>query len=363
MKIIDIKTELLHIPVERALLNKTKSRAYMEVIPVEILTDEGICGYGYTYTDGFGGHAVRTLIDTDIRELLLGKDPLEVKKLSAWLLWELRQAGFSGITVLGAAGIDLALWDIYSKAANLPLCSILGQYRDRVPMYASVAGWSGLAHEEMVERAGKLLREQKMVGIKIQVGRETPGQDARRVEALRSAFGRDVKLFVDANTILDVEGAIRLARRLEEYDIFWFEEPISLRDPLGHRRISQHTSVPLATGENFFGIRETDEYIRGNLVSYMQADVIRTGGITEWLRIAANCDAQGIKVSPHFVMEVTAQVQCCVPNSLYVEYIPWFQEHFEDPVRTEDGFAFAREKPGLGLKFKEETIKTYKVDN
>ncbi|MCI8505313.1 MAG: mandelate racemase/muconate lactonizing enzyme family protein [Lachnospiraceae bacterium] len=363
MKIIDIKTELLHIPVERALLNKTKSRAYMEVIPVKILTDEGICGYGYTYTDGFGGHAVRTLIDTDIKELLLGKNPLEVKRLSAYLLWELRQAGFSGITVLGAAAVDLSLWDIYSKAADLPICSILGQYRDQVPMYASVAGWSGLPREEMVERAGRLLMEQKMVGIKIQVGRESPEQDAKRVEALRITFGKDVKLFIDANTILDVEGAIKLARCLEEYDIFWFEEPISIRNPMGHRRIAESTAVPLATGENFFGIHETDEYIRGNLVSYMQADVIRTGGITEWLRIAANCDAQGIKVSPHFVMEVTAQVQCCVPNSLYVEYIPWFQEHFADPVRTKDGFALARETPGLGLKFKEETLKRYRIDS
>lgn len=361
MKIIDVWTKLLNIPVEKALLNQTKSRAYMEVILVQILTDEGVDGYGYAYTDGFGGRAVKTLIDTDIKTLLLGKNPLEVKKLSAYLLWELRQAGFSGITVLGAAGIDLALWDICSKASKLPFCSLLGQYRDRIPMYASVAGWSGLAPEEMVERAGELVEEKKMAGIKIQVGRESPEKDAKRVAALRRSLGDEIKLFIDANTILDVEGAVKLAKRLEEYDIFWFEEPVSLRNPMGHKRISERTVIPLATGENFFGIQETDEYIRGNLVSYIQADVIRIGGITEWLRVAANCDAQGIKVSPHFVMEVAALVQCCVPNSLFVEYIPWFQQHFIDPIETKDGYALARTEPGLGLQFKEETIEKYSV--
>lgn len=361
MKIRDIWTKLLHIPVETALVNQTKSQAFMEVVLIKVITDEGLNGYGYTYTDGFGGHAIKTLIDTDIKDLLLGKDPLEVKKLSEFLLWELRQAGFAGVTVLGAAGIDLALWDIYSKAANLTISSILGKYRDKVPMYASVAGWSGLPASEMVARAKQLIEEKKMFGVKLQVGRETLEKDAARIEALREALGDEIKIFIDANTILDLPGAVRLARRLEEYDIFWFEEPLPLRNTDGHRLLAAKTTIPLATGENFFGIHDTDEYIRDHLVTYIQADVIRSGGITEWMRIAANCDAQGIRISPHFVMEVTAQVQCCVPNSLFVEYIPWFQKHFEDPVKTENGYVFARNEPGLGLKFKDESIEKYCV--
>lgn len=362
MKIRDIWTRLLHIPVEKALVNKTKSQAYMEVILVKIMTDEGLEGYGYTYTDGFGGHAIKTLIDTDIKTLLLNKDPLEVKKISEFLLWELRQVGFSGVTVLGVAGVDLALWDICSKAANQPFCSILGKYRDKIPMYASVAGWSGLPPEEMVDRARELVEKKKMLGVKLQVGREPLERDALRVQLLREALGKETKIFIDANTILDVPGAIRLGKRLEEYDIFWFEEPLPLRNTIGHKRVSERISIPLATGENFFGIQETDAYIREHLVSYIQADVIRSGGITEWLRIAANSDAQGIKISPHFVMEVTTLVQCCVPNALFVEYIPWFQQHFVDPLKTEDGYALARTTPGLGLQFKEETIEKYRVD-
>lgn len=141
MKITDIKTRLLHVPVESALVNQTKSVAYMEVITVEIFTDEGLSGCGYTYTDGFGGHAIKALIDTDIRTLLLQKDPLQVRELSRFLLWELRQAGFAGITVLGAAGVDLALWDLYSQGHRTAHC----QHSGPVPgSYSHVCQRSGL---------------------------------------------------------------------------------------------------------------------------------------------------------------------------------------------------------------------------
>lgn len=356
MKITGIRTKLLHAPVETALINQTKSVAYMEIIIVEVHTDEGITGYGYTYTDGFGGHAIKALIDTDVSQLLMGKNPLNVRDLSRFLLWELRQAGFAGITVLGAAGVDLALWDIYSKFIGRPIVELLGQYREKIPMYASVAGWIGLPMEEMVARAKDLYESQHMLGIKIQVGRAGIETDALRLEKLRTALGSEARLFIDANTILDVPSAIRLGKRLQEYDVFWFEEPLPIRDIEGHKMLSQQIDIPLASGENFFGIHDCDEYIRERAVKYMQADVIRVGGITEWMRIATYCDAHGMKISPHFVMEVTTHVQCCVQNSLFVEYIPWFQKYFEEPICVENGFAYPRSKPGLGLKFSDEAI-------
>ena len=361
MKITNLSAKLLHIPTETALINKTKSRALMEIVLVTIETDEGISGHGYTYTDGFGGHAIKTLLDTDIRDLVIGRNPIDVKAIVADVLWEIRQAGFAGLTVLGVAGMDLALWDIYSKSVGLSIGKVFGQYRDKVPMYASVAGWVGLPIEEMVARAKELVHDKGMLGIKIQVGRGPVERDALRLEKLREALGSEAKLFIDANTIMDVPTAIRLGRRLAEYDIFWLEEPTSIRNPDGHALIGQHIEIPLATGENFFGIHDCDEYIRRNLISYLQADVIRVGGITEWMRIAAQADAFNIKMSPHFVMEISTEVQCCVQNSLFVEYIPWFQSFFADPIATENGFAIARKKPGLGLEFKDSIVEKYEI--
>jgi L-alanine-DL-glutamate epimerase-like enolase superfamily enzyme len=195
------------------------------------------------------------------------------------------------------------------------------------------------------------------------VGRGDISEDETRIKMLRETLGDKIKLFIDANTILDPPTAVRLGRRLSPYDIFWMEEPISIHDLQGHAYINEKLAeIPLATGENFFGAHDCDAYIEHGLVSYLQADVIRVGGITEWMRIAAIAGNRGIKMSPHFVMEVTTEVQCAVQNSAFVEYIPWFQSCFEDPIKVEDGYAVARNKPGLGLAFGEEVIRKYRMD-
>ena len=362
MKITKLCTTYLRIPVETALVNITKSRAFMEVILLKVETDQCITGYGYTYTDGFGGRAIQTMLETDIQELVIGYDPTNIKAVVRRVLWELRQAGFAGITVLATAALDFALWDIFSKYTSLPIGKLLGAYRDSIPMYASIAGWIGLPREEMVARAKELIQEKGLVGIKIQVGRGTADQDEARIKALREELGDNVKLFIDANTILDIPSAVKLGKRLTPYDIFWMEEPISIRDLEGHAILSSQIDIPLASGENFYGIQDSDEYIKRRLVAYLQADVIRVGGITEWIRIAALADAHGIKMSPHFVMEVTVEVQCAIQNSLFVEYIPWFQSYFKDPVRVENGHIYARQSPGLGLEFDEDAIRKYRID-
>jgi L-alanine-DL-glutamate epimerase-like enolase superfamily enzyme len=362
MKIINLATNYLRIPVEPAVVNITKLRPYMEIVTLKLETDEGLAGYGYTYTDGFGGRAVRTMLETDILDLLKGRDPTDIKAILALVLWETRQAGFSGITVLAAAALDFALWDVTSKASGLAIGKMLGSYRNKAPMYASIAGWSGLPVPEMVDRAKEMVDEKKLAGIKIQVGRGTPAYDELRINSLRKALGEDVRLFIDANTVLDLPSAIRLGRRLEQYDISWFEEPLPIRDHDGHQLLRDKVAIPLATGENLFGIAECDSFIRRRLVSYMQADLIRVGGITEWMRIAAIADAFGIKMAPHFVMEISVEAQCAVQNNFFVEYIPWFQSCFKKPVKVENGHVYSRTEPGLDLEFSEEALARYQVN-
>lgn len=361
MKITGLKTNILRIPVESAVVNVTKLRPYMEVVTLELGTDAGLVGYGYTYTDGFGGRAIRTMLESDIAELVHGLDPTDVKAVVAKVLWETRQAGFSGITVLAAAALDLAMWDIASKASGQTIGKMLGSYRDRVPMYASIAGWSSLPVPEMVARAKELVEARKLAGIKIQVGRGSPAHDELRIRSLREALGEDIRLFIDANTILDIAAAARLAGRLEQYDIAWFEEPLPIRDHDGHELLRDKIAIPLASGENLFGAAECDPFIKRRLVAYMQADVIRIGGIAEWLRVAALADAFGVKMAPHFVMELSVEVQCAVQNSFLVEYIPWFQSCFRNPVNVIDGHVCARGEPGLDLEFSEEAVARHQM--
>ena len=360
MRITNLTTTFLEVPLETALLNVTKTKAILELILVTVETDEELKGHGYTYTDGYGGHAIRTMLETDILELVRGKDPCEVKAIVAETQWKIRQAGFGGVTSLAIAGLDLALWDIFSQSVGLPLVKLLGAYKNRIPMYASIAGWSGLPIEEQVARAQELIAK-KLVGIKVQIARAPLSKDVLRLKSLREALGPDPKLFVDANTIMDIPQAIRLGRQIQDFDIFWMEEAISDRDLAGYEILGNHIDIPLATGENLFCPRDCDEFIKRKLVSYMQADVIRIGGICEWLRVAGLADAFNIKMSPHFVMEMSVQLLCTVPNSQFVEYIPWLQAYFKEPITMENGYALARQKPGLGLEFDEKAIQKFRV--
>ena len=334
----------------------------MEVVTVRIDTDEGISGYGYTYTDGYGGRSIKRILDTDIFELVKGMNPLEIKKIVKKVLWEIRGAGFSGVTVIATTGLELALWDIKSKVYGRPLGDLLDAYTDKIPMYASIAGWTTLPVEEMIERADELVKEKKLFGIKIQVGRLPIEKDEYRIKKLRETLGSETKLFIDANTVLDVPSAIKLGKRLQDYDIFWFEEPIPPNDVDGFLQIGEHIDIPLATGEQLFGIHECEELIRRRAVSFMQADLMHVGGITEWLRIASYAECHGLKMSPHFIMEMSTEILCAIRNSQFVEYIPWFQKYFKEPIKLEDGYAFARKKIGLGLEFDEAAIKTCRTE-
>ena len=360
MRITDLKTTFLVVPLEKALLNVTKTRATLQLILVSVETDQGITGHGYTYTDGYGGHAIKALLDTDILELVRGRDPRDVKAVIASVLWEIRHGGFGGITSLAVAALDLALWDIFSQSVGLPLTRLLGAYTDRIPMYASIAGWSGLPIQEQVARAQELVGK-GISGIKVQIARAPLEMDVLRLKSLREALGPGPKLFVDANTVMSVPQAIALGRRIQEFDIFWMEEPIAVRDLEGHKTIATQVGIPLATGEQLFSLRDCEEYIKRRLVSYMQADVLRVGGICEWLRIAALADGFNMKMSPHFVMEVHTQLLCTIPNPQFVEYIPWLQAYFKESIGVENGYAVARQTPGLGLEFDAKAIETFRV--
>ena len=360
MRITNLQTTLLEVPLEKALLNVTKTRATLEIILLRVETDEGGVGHGYTYTDGYGGRAITALLDTDVLDLVRGRDPRDVKALSAQVLWEIRHAGIGGITSLAVAALDLALWDVFTQSVGLPLTKLLGAYADRIPMYASIAGWSGLPIPQQVARAEELVAK-GISGIKVQIARAPLETDVLRLQSLRKALGPAPRLFVDANTVMSVPQAITLGRAIQDFDIFWMEEPIAVRDLDGYREISRHVSIPLATGEQLFCPRDCDEYIKRRLVSYMQADVLRVGGICEWLRIAGLADGCSVKMSPHFVMEVHTQLLCTIPNAQFVEYIPWLQAYFKEPTVVESGYAVARQKPGLGLEFDETAIEKFRV--
>ncbi|MGH7155280.1 MAG: mandelate racemase/muconate lactonizing enzyme family protein, partial [Acetobacteraceae bacterium] len=231
MKITGITTKAYRWPRARPITNGKHTYTHVNFAITEIVTDEGITGIGL----GSGDAIERATIER-LTPHLLGEDPINVERL--WSrMWVPKLIGRRGLTTRAISTIDIGLWDIRAKAANLPLYRMLGGYRDSVPTY--IAG--GYYEEgKGLRELAKEMEDNVAIGaraVKMKIGGVSIAEDVARVRVARDAVGPDVKLMVDANCAYRAHEAIQLARRIEEHDIFWFEEPVAPDDYDGHRRL------------------------------------------------------------------------------------------------------------------------------
>ena len=166
---------------------------------------------------------------------------------------------------------------------------------------------------------------------------------------------------VDANERFTHAEAIKRARMWEEFDLFWFEEPLPAEDILGHAKVKAHTTIPIALGESLFTRQQFKDYIASDGVSIVQPDCCRCGGITEWLKIAHMADCYNMQASPHFVMELHLPLVAAIPNGLFVEYIPSLDAVLRKPLKLEDGCFRPSQEPGLGIDWDMEKLERYRV--
>ena len=244
MKITKIATREYRWPRHKPIANGKHTYTHVSFAVVEIETDDGITGIGL---GGAGGIEQATI--QHLTPLLIGEDPIDVERL--WhKLWVPKLVGRRGLTTRAIAAIDIGLWDIRAKAARLPLYKLLGGFRDRVPTY--IAGGYYEEGKGLRELAQEMEANVRMgaKAVKMKIGGVPIAEDVARVRTAREAIGPDVKLMVDANCAYRAYEAIQIAKRIEPYDIFWFEEPVMPDDYDGHRRLAQATSIPIATGEN-----------------------------------------------------------------------------------------------------------------
>lgn len=361
MKITQLLATLIHIPWGNQLDSRAHPKPILEVVVVEVQTDEGLQGFGYTFTDGFGGHSVQSLVAVELDELARGADPEQIEPLVADLFWKLRKVGDAGIVTIAMAGFEIAMWDLKSKAAGKPLIEMLGYFRERMPVYSSAVGSRQLPVDEQIRAASELVAND-FIGVKIQVGRIDEEEDVERIRLVREGLGPKPKIIVDANTLWDVNQAIRVGRRIEEHNIFYMEEPIPPGDVAGHVRLSRSLAIPTATGEEVYSARGCFELIRRRAVSYIQPNVCRVGGISEWLKVAKVAAAFDMKVAPHFIPELHVQLTCTIPNALVVEYFPGLVKYLKEPPTVEAGWIYPRRTPGLGMEFPDDVVKKFRVE-
>jgi len=360
-RIVRADAYLCDIPVERRRTDAIQSFLKQETIFVELETVDGITGTGYSYTIGTGGRAVLELLRTDLIDLLVGEDARQVEGLWQKLFWATHATAVGAITSLALAAVDTALWDIRCRAAGQPLWLIAGGARQRVPLYDTEGGWLHLPTDELV--AGALRsREQGWAGVKVKVGKAHLDEDAERLRAVRAAIGPRMHLMVDANQSMTYPQAKRWARMLEEFDPFWFEEPLPAEDIGGHTLLAASTSVPIAVGESIYSPSHVRAYLAAGAAGIVQVDAARIGGITPWLKTAHLAETFNVKVAPHFLMELHVSLAAAVPNALSVEYIPQLRAVTTREVEIEDGCAVAPDEPGLGIAWDRAAIERLRVD-
>lgn len=352
--LIDLEPEVVRTDAIQAFVKQ-------ETIFVDLETDEGCRGLGYTYTIGTGGRAILAMLRTDLLDRLIGQDPRQIERIWNDLFWSTHGTAVGAITSLALAAIDTALWDIKCQLAQQPLWMLAGGARPSVPLYDTEGGWLQLSVDELVAGAKQSVAN-GWPGVKIKVGKADAHEDVERLSAVRAAVGPSTHLMVDANQSLTVAEAKRRARLFEPLDLFWFEEPLPAEDISGHVQLAASTSLPIAVGESIYSISHFREYLAAGACSIVQVDVARIGGITPWLKTAHLAESFNVKVAPHFLMELHVSLAAAVPNALYVEYIPQLRRLMTAEITIEHGHAIPSSEPGLGIAWDREAIDWMKAD-
>jgi|TARA_Y100000814_G_scaffold293630_1_gene276217 L-alanine-DL-glutamate epimerase-like enolase superfamily enzyme len=334
---------------------------------VHVTTDAGITGIGYSGGTAAGrpGAVTEALIE-HFKQALIGRNPFQYRRI--WdEMWQPKIIGRRGISTQVISAIDIALWDLMGKTVGKSVHSLLGAYTDRIPAY--IAGGYYEEGKGLTELATEM-EENLALGakaVKMKIGGVTIQEDVIRVAAVREAIGPTVKLLVDANNAYVAYEAIDIARRLEPYDVFWFEEPVAPDDYRGHARVARATSIPIATGENEYTRYGFRDLIEHEAAAIFNADAQILGGITEFMNVAALAASQDLHIAPHGAQEVHIHLVAAIPNGLMLEYYretvdPLRGQIFkEELVLDEDGYVLVPDRPGLGITPDYDLLEPYRI--
>jgi|TARA_B110000046_G_scaffold185804_1_gene229452 L-alanine-DL-glutamate epimerase-like enolase superfamily enzyme len=368
MKITEISTFILHVPVTRGgVEDSTHTLTHWGAPGVIIKTDAGITGYGYTGTHAHlpSDRLVTQCIDTCFGPELIGKDPretvghywnMELHPPTQWV-------GRGGIVQLAIGAIDVALWDIKSKAEGLPLWKSLGGSEKTVTAYNTDGGWLNWSDEVLINDCRRIVEEEGYSGVKIKVGSPNIARDKRRISAVRKAVGDDITFMVDANGKLDLPNALLIGRHLDDHSVFWFEEPVWYDDVASHKRLAESISTPIALGEQLYLADNFATFMDAGALHFAQPDVARLGGITPWLSVADMAKSRGLPVVSHVgdMMQVHLHLAVMHPACTMLEYIPWMRECFTEPATTKDGNFIVPQEPGAGTTLASDALDRFAV--
>ncbi len=318
-------------------------------------------GIGYTYADV----SAATFIDKNFRNIVEGKNPFDIEGIYQALHHSIRNNGNCGIAFMAVSAVDIALWDLKSKLLNLPLVSLLGKVHDEITVYGS-GGFTSYSEKQLANQLGNWSAN-GFRQVKMKIGRN-PGNDILRIRIARNSINLETTLFVDANGAYSVKQALKIAEVFNEYNVEWYEEPVSSENINGLVFIKDHCAagVNIAAGEYGFDLSDFRNLLENHAVDVLQADATRCGGITGFLKAGNLAEAFQVPFSFHCAPAIHLHAALALEGFFTGEY-------FHDHVRIEqlffDGFQAANNgklcadlnRPGLGLELKAADAERYKI--
>jgi L-alanine-DL-glutamate epimerase-like enolase superfamily enzyme len=348
-----VKVSLAFLPLKtpisdaKVLTGRQKPLTEVAFVFAEIESRDGHSGLGFGYSKRAGGPGMYAHAK-EIASNLLGEDPNDPQRLFTKLLWAGASMGRSGMAVQAIAPFDVALWDMKAKRAKLPLAKLLGAHRESVQCYNTSGGFLSSPLEEVLESVDKL-RGQGIGGIKIKVGHPDAATDIKRVTAVRKRLGDSFPLMVDANQQWDRPAAHRMCRAFEEFGLVWIEEPLDAWDNEGHAELAAMLDTPVATGEMLTSYYEHAHLINSGACDFVQPDCPRVGGVTPFMQILALADHKGLKLAPHFAMEIHVHLAAAYPREPWLEHFDWLDPLFNEHLELHEGRMKVPDRPGVGF--------------
>ena len=348
---------------------------------VEVETDEGVTGIGETCIHSERGEAAlaaQKIVEVGFKPLLLGENPLDIQRLWLKLYSYCEWYGRAGIAIYALSGIDVALWDICGKTLGVPIYTLLGgSFRDRIPVYASLL--FDMDDPEGTAKEGKEYVKQGYKAVKYGWGKTrerafgmNPDKDEEMIRTIREVLGPNIQIMVDVGRFVNLTPAqaIKLAKRLEKYNIFWLEEPLPPEDISGYKMLSDAVDVYIAAGESEYNMQGFKEYITNRAVDIVQPDVTKAGGLTIARKIVDLCEAWNVMIVPHgfsSVVNVAANLQlvASIPRAFILEYrrtpSPLISRLSKKPLTYEDGHLKIPSEPGLGIEIDYSVVEECKI--
>jgi len=355
----EIKVRAVVLKLQRPIVARIAQMDEWPVILIDLITKEGVTGRSYLepYVTKSAKYLVPAL--RDMGDMLKGRRvaPLEFYEAARK---SLHFVGLAGMTTIAASGIDMAAWDALAKAANMPLCMLLGGTLGSVKSYNSNGLWLKEPHA-VAEEAHELLGEGGFSALKIRLGRTHVKDDIATLDAVRKSIGDHVKLMADFNQGLDLADALDRCHRIDEYGLAWIEEPIVYEDLDGHALLAAQLKTPLQIGENFYGSRDLYRALQKKACDLVMPDFMRIGGVTGWIRAAAIAGAAGVPISTHLYPEVAAHVMRATETAHWLEWQDWTDPILQEPFKIADGLLQIPDRPGIGIEWNEDAVRQNEV--